>query len=179
LVRLVGPVAVAIFAAWACGCAAQSHRHSDSKATAGVQIGRRIATAPTPAPSRTTPALPHPPSRASEPDPPPRASAAASAERPARRFFDSYVSFLYGRIAATSVADVERPLRAKLRSGLAFITPAERAARPRIARVAVTPAGPPLSALATATVLAGGDRYRLTVILEPRGDGWLVVALDP
>jgi hypothetical protein len=121
-------------AAWTCGCAAQSHRHS----TAGVHIGRPIPTAPSPASSRTTPALPHPPSRVSEPDPAPPASAVASAERPARRFFHSYVS-----------------------------------------RVVVTPAGPPLSALATATVLAGRARYRLTVILEPRGNSWLVVALDP
>jgi hypothetical protein len=89
------------------------------------------------------------------------------------------VSFLYGRIPATSVADVDRPLRAKLRSGLAFITPAERAARPRLVRVVVVPAGPPLSALATATVLAGGGRYRLNVMLQPRGDSWIVVALDP
>jgi hypothetical protein len=89
------------------------------------------------------------------------------------------VSFLYGRIPATSVADVDQPLRAKLRSRLALITPAERTATPRTVRVAVTPTGPPLRALATATVLAGGGRYRLTVILEPRGNSWIVVALDP
>lgn len=168
-----------MLAGCACGCAAQTQQHSDSNPAAGVQIGRPIATTPTSARPSTTQALPPPPSPGSEPDPRPHASAVASAERPARRFFDSYVSFLYGRIPATSVVDVDQPLRAKLRSALALITPAERAATPRIVRVVVTPAGPPLRALATGTVLAGGGRYGLTVILEPRGNGWLVVALDP
>jgi hypothetical protein len=88
------------------------------------------------------------------------------------------VSFLYGRIPARSVEDIDEKLRARLRSGLALVTPAERTARPRIVRVGLAPAGPPLSAIATAIVTASGGRYRLTATLDPRGDSWIVVALD-
>ena len=145
---------------------------------ADAQIGRPIATNPTSPGASGSPAFAHRAPPRAESRPAAQPSAIASAERPARRFFNSYLSFLYGRIPASSVANVDEQLRARLRSGLAFVTPAERTARPRIVRVALTPAGPPLSAIATAAVLAGGGRYRLTATLEPRGDTWIVVALD-
>jgi hypothetical protein len=42
----------------------------------------------------------------------------------------------------------------------------------------VRPAGPPISAIATATLTGGRGHYALTATLEPRHGGWIVVAID-
>src|SRR6202035_1116432 len=96
--------------------------------------------------------------------------------RTAARFFTAYVRLLYGETSGGRVPGVAAPSRAELKQG-SLTTPAERAARPRVARVGVTRAGPPLSALATATILVGQTHYQLTATLEPHHGRWVVVAI--
>jgi hypothetical protein len=101
------------------------------------------------------------------------------AARPAAKaFFSSYVSYLYGRLAASRVAGADRSLRWQLEHGRARITPAERASRPRIACLSLASAGPPVSVVATAVVAVdNGRRLRLSATLEPYRHAWLVVAV--
>lgn len=109
-----------------------------------------------------------------------RAAAATppgQAHRVAARFFTTYARFLYGRIAATKVLGTSPQLRSVLGREPNRVTPAEQSANPRILHTTVTPAGPPASALATATLLAAGRPYRLTATLEQQGRRWIVVAI--
>lgn len=107
------------------------------------------------------------------------ASRLFAARAVARPFFSSYVAFLYGRLAPSRVADVDASVRWQLEHGRATTTPAEHASRPRVAHLTVTPAGPPISAIATALVAVDrGTESRLTATLEPRRGRWLVVAIS-
>jgi hypothetical protein len=97
----------------------------------------------------------------------------------ATHFFTSYLAFLYGRLPATRVTGTDPKLRRQLQHGHATTTPAERAARPRIAHLSLTPAGPPVSVVAVATVTAPcGESSDLTASLEPNAGSWQVVAIS-
>ena len=97
----------------------------------------------------------------------------------ARAFLTTYVAFLYGRLPAARVVGADPNLRRELEQGHATTTPAERAARPRIEHLSLSPAGPPVSAVALATVTTGCcSPSHLSATLEPHGSGWLVVAVN-
>jgi hypothetical protein len=87
------------------------------------------------------------------------------------------VRFLYGKNTAGPVLGASPQLHAQFRRGEGRLTPAERSAAPRVLRVSVTPQGPPLSVLATATILAASRQWRLTATLEPQHRRWLIVAV--
>ena len=99
------------------------------------------------------------------------------ARRTAVGFFASYLRYLAGREPTRRLAWLSSQLRHQLRASIVRITPAERSSAPRILRIDLAPAGPPGSAIATATIAAGGAQYQLTATLEPRGRDWSVVAL--
>jgi hypothetical protein len=106
------------------------------------------------------------------------ASQVSSARSVARAFFSSYLAYLYGRLPPARVAAVDRGLRWQLERKHATTTPAERASRPRVARLSTTSSGPPVSVVAVAIVTAGpGPASRLTATLEPHRRRWLVVAV--
>lgn len=97
----------------------------------------------------------------------------------ARAFLISYLAYLYGELAATRVIDMGPGLGRELRSGSAETTPAERSSRPRITRLSVITAGPPVSVVTTALVRTGHDEtWRLGATLEPSGPTWRVVAIS-
>ena len=97
----------------------------------------------------------------------------------ARAFLTTYVAFLYGRLPAARVVGANPNLRRELEQGHATTTPAERAARPRIEHLFLSPAGPPVSAVARAIVTTGCcSPSHLSATLEPHGGGWLVVAVN-
>jgi hypothetical protein len=112
-------------------------------------------------------------------DEPHAATAQLSAARPvARALFASYIAYLYGRRPARHVVGADQRLRAQLDRGRATLTPAERAARPHLAHLSITSAGPPVSVVAVALVNVGrGPSSRLTATLEPRRGKWVVVAI--
>jgi hypothetical protein len=97
----------------------------------------------------------------------------------ARAFFSAYLPYLDGRASADAVPGISGQVRAKLQRARARITPAERAAQPRLARLALTATGPPTSILARATITAGPGAApsTLTITLEPRHGRWLIIAL--
>ena len=158
------------------GCSAPADR--PAALIPPAQPGRQITTVEAPATHTSgPPRLPTPPPL-DETEPTAPARSLAPARLVARRFFARYVRFLYARIPSVRLADVDERLGAELRAGEAMVTPAERDAKPRIARVSVAPAGPPLSVIATATVVAQEESYQLTATLEPRAGSWMVVAID-
>jgi hypothetical protein len=124
---------------------------------------RQAPTAPLPAPLLQT-------------EPSAQARVLKPARRAALRFFTAYLRFLYGETTSGQVRAVDPQLRSELQQP-ARLTPAERAARPVVAHVSVTRAGPPLSVLATATILVDQARYQLTATLEPQHGNWVVVAI--
>jgi hypothetical protein len=157
-------------------CGIASSATSAGRATQR-QLGRPVQEIP---PASQVPAVGAsvrpPPLSKSEPISPARD--VETARRIARRFFAGYLRFLYGRVPAGEVPDVDGPLRRRLAHANTLITPAERSARPRVLGLVVVRAGPPASALATATIGSSPGRFRLTATLEPRDGGWIVVAVD-
>jgi hypothetical protein len=106
------------------------------------------------------------------------ASQVSPARSVARAFFSAYLAYLYGRLPPARVAAVDRGLRWELEREHATTTPAERASRPRVARLSTTSSGPPVSVVAVAIVTAGrGPASRLTATLERHRRTWLVVAV--
>jgi hypothetical protein len=106
-------------------------------------------------------------------------SQVSDARSVATAFLRTYLPYLYGQLPATRVTDANSTLRQHLQQGHATTTPAEHAARPRIAHLTLTPAGPPISVVAVAVVTtACCDPSQLTATLEPQGDRWLVVAVN-
>lgn len=174
------PASLLLVAAMLAGCGADAERRT------------------TPARSGRSPAVQSASSRAAAPPPEPtgasagdRSSTGEDSERNAgraqlsvargvaRAFFISYLAYLYGRLPATRVMDTSPGLCRQLRSGHAEATPAERSSRPRIARLSMATAGPPLSVLAVALIRTGDDEpSRLTATLEPGGRRWRVVAIS-
>lgn len=111
----------------------------------------------------------------------PRASPAraSDARSIARAFFTKYVAFLYGQLPATRVTGAAPALHRELAQGRAATTPAERAARPRIGHLSLSPAGPPVSVVAVVVVTTGCcASSRLIATLEPLSARWLVFAVN-
>ena len=97
----------------------------------------------------------------------------------ARDFFTTYVAFVYGQLPATRVIGAAPALHRELAQGHATTTPAERAARPRVEHLSLSPAGPPVSVIALANVTTGCcSPSRFSATLEPHGGGWVVVAVN-
>jgi hypothetical protein len=161
------------------GCGTAAHRRTR------VHIGDSTAAAPDgrdrPAsPDRAAPLPTAPDSAEGLDDDEPHASSsqATQARSVATHFFTSYVAFLYGRLPARRVTGADPNLRRQLQRGHATATPAERAARPRIAHLSLTSAGPPLSVVAVALITtACCESSDLTATLEPNAGSWLVVAV--
>lgn len=147
---------------------------------AQAEIGRpiQVATAPNVLRQPASRSAVVAPPRLAESEPVASHRGLGAAREAALRFFPAYVQFVYGRIAAGDVPDLSRRLRGELRKGTGLVTPAEKAAKPRILDVKVKPAGPPVSVIASADVAAGRGRYTLTATLEPQHGGWVVVAAD-
>lgn len=171
-------VALSVAAVSGCGTPPQSRGPAPTPPSS--QIGRPVQTTRA---SRTAGSARHganvvapPPLADSEPVP--RREELPTARRTARRFVGGYIRFLYGRLAGAKVPDTGPQLRSALTKGATLKTPAEGSSRPRILRLTVQPAGPPISALATATLTTGRSRYKLTTTLEPRHGRWIVVAID-
>jgi hypothetical protein len=118
------------------------------------------------------------PPRLMESEPVARHQDLPNAERLARTFFGAYVNFIYGREPAADVPGIDPQLRSQLEHRSALTTPAERLSEPRLRRVTVAAAGPPISAIATALVAEERGQYQLTAILEPTHGRWAVVAVD-
>ena len=76
----------------------------------------------------------------------------AAARRVASAFFHSYIAYLYGRAPARQSQRRRPGSSPQLAQGHATITPAERASHPRLTRLAVASAGPPVSVIAIAFV---------------------------
>lgn len=167
------PLTVAAVAALAFGCSAQP-----SGPTRGNEIGRPITSLRSTINTRHTGFVLDPPPPARDRSEHTGVRGLDRARRTATSFFESYLRFLYGRIAPNEVGPVDPELRSQLRDGRARITPAERTTTLRILHITVSPAGPPASATATATVLAGRIQHQVTATLEPRGLDWIVVALS-
>jgi hypothetical protein len=130
-------------------------------------------------PRRTTTAPPPVQITGDNGDEPHAAVGQVAAARPvARAFFASYLAYLYRRRPPTRVGGPDQSLRAQLAHGHATLTQAEHVSRPRLARLSITSAGPPVSVTATAVVNVGAGRSsRLTATLEPRRGKWVVVAI--
>jgi hypothetical protein len=97
----------------------------------------------------------------------------------ATHFFTGYLAFLYGRLSAKRVTGADPRLRGQLQHGHTATTPAERDARPRIAHLSLTSAGPPVSVIANAVITtACCESSHLTATLEPHAGSWLVVAVS-
>jgi hypothetical protein len=163
------------------GCAKSHHDRSHTTGRAGrtAQRGRRNRhTAPGP----YTPLGPaqHGDEGDVEDDEPHASRIQVSDARDvARAFFTTYVAFLYGRLLAARVVGADPNLRRDLEQGHATTTPAERAARPQIEHLSLSPTGPPVSVIALAIVTTGCcSPSHLSATLEPHGGGWLVVAVN-
>ena len=163
------------------GCGATSHHdRSDTTGRAAHAQqdgrGRHTATGPYAPPGRTQ----HGAEGDVEDDEPHASHIQVSDARSiARAFFTTYVAFLYGRLPPARVIGAGPTLRRDLEHGHATTTPAERAARPRIEHLSLTPTGPPVSAIATTNVITGCcSPSHLSATLEPHRGGWLVVAVN-
>lgn len=170
---------LASLAATAClaGCASGSSRPpsvvSRTASTPTTTPTGAVVAAPSPRPSGRAPSV-----EAGDTERHARRSQLSTARAAARAFFETYVAYLSGRLPAERVADVSPELRARLESGRAGTTPAERASHPRLGRVHVSIAGPPASITTVAFVQSGpGQRSRLTATLEPARRTWRVVAV--
>lgn len=164
----------------ASGCGTPPPSPGTVSAPPSSQIGRPVQTTRASriagsASRGATVVAPRPPA---ESEPVPRRGELPAAQRTARRFFRAYVRFLYRRLPAAEVPDAAPQLRSELTQSAALKTPAEGSSRPRIIRLTVRPAGPPISAIATATLTTQRGRYALTATLEPRHGRWIVVAID-
>jgi hypothetical protein len=164
------------------GCGATSH-HDPSHTTG------RAAHAAEPdhgdrhpeARRNTAPGSGHPGTGSDVDDDEPHAShiQVSDAQSIARASFPTYVAFLYGRLPAMRVVGADPNLRRDLEHGHATTTPAERAARPRVEHLSLSPTGPPVSVVALAIVTTGCcSPSHLSATLEPHGRGWLVIAAN-
>jgi hypothetical protein len=178
-VRGAALAATLLLGCFGCGTATQhptpAHLGPGTPATSPVRRDRRAA------PGRAVPRPPAPDSAEDLDDDEPHASTSqvTDARAVATHFFTSYLAFLYGRLPAKRVTGAAPNLRRELQQGHATTTPAERDARPRIAHLSLTPAGPPVSVVAVAVITtACREPSDLTATLEPHAGSWLVVAVS-
>jgi hypothetical protein len=170
---LAGTAATACLAGCASGDAARPAEVSRLAITSTAKPTVAVLAAPSPRPSGRVPSV-----EDGDTERHARRSELSTARGVARAFFTTYVAYLSGRLPAERVADVSPALRAQLEAGRAETTPAERAARPRVGRLSIAIAGPPVSVTAVAFVEPGpGQRSQLTATLEPAGRTWRVVAV--
>ena len=179
---LVGWVIVLALALALAGCGATSHHDrppSTGRAAHAAQRDRRDQHTATSPHTPLGPAQHGTPGDAEDDEPHASRTQVSDARSIARAFFTTYVALVYGRLPAARVVGADPNLRRDLEQGHATTTPAERAARPRIEHLSLTPAGPPVSVIALAIVITGCcSPSRLTATLEPHGRGWLVVAVN-
>ena len=162
------------------GCGTPPPSPGPAPAPPSSQIGRAVQTTHASrvasGANRRSNAMAPPPLAESEPVP--QHKDLPAARRIARRFVGAYVRFLYGQLrerrSSTPTPSFGLSSVKAMRSSL----PRSGPARSRILRITVTPAGPPVSALATATFHADGQLHQLTATLEPHGESWIVVAVD-
>jgi hypothetical protein len=170
---LAGTAAAACLAGCASGRAARPAEVSRPAITSTATPTVAAVAAPSPRPSGHAPSV-----EEGDTEQHARRSQLSTARAVAQAFFTTYVAYLSGRRPAERVADVSSELRAQLKAGRAETTPAERASHPRIGRVYVAIAGPPVSVTAVAFVELGPRwRSQLTATLEPAGRTWRVVAV--
>jgi hypothetical protein len=164
------------------GCGATSHHvrsHTTSRPAHAAQPDRRIRHTATGSYAPLGPPQHGAGGGVEDDEPHASRSQVSDARSIARAFFSTYVAFLYGRVPARRVIGADPNLRRELEQGHATATPAERAARPRIEHLSLSPAGPPISVVALASVMIGCcSPLHLSATLEPHRGGWLVVAVD-
>jgi hypothetical protein len=170
---LAGTAATACLAGCASGGAARPAELSRPAITSTATPTVAAVAAPSPRPAGRAPSV-----EDRDTERHARRSQLATAHAVVQAFFETYVAYLSGRLPAERVADVSPALRAQLEAGRAETTPAERASHPRIGRVSVATAGPPVSVTAVAIIEAGpSQRSQLTATLEPAGRTWRVVVV--
>jgi hypothetical protein len=163
-------------AALLAGCAPTTHGTTRPPA-APSPIANASTVAPPPLRASVTDRRVVPASRADD-EPHAHTSQRSEARAAARRFFASYLAILAGRVASSRVAGLDPSVRWQLSHARANPTPAQRASRPQIRRLAVSSGGPPVSVTASAVIANGpGPPFRLTATLEPRHRAWRVVAI--
>jgi hypothetical protein len=164
------------------GCGATSHHDPSHTTGRAAHAAEPDHTERHPGPGRNTaPGSGHPGTGSDVEDDEPHASRTqvSDARSIARAFLTTYVAFLYERLPATRVVGADPNLRRELEQGHAATTPAERAARPRIEHLSLSPTGPPVSVVALAIVMTGCcSPSHLSATLEPHRGGWLVVAVN-
>ena len=161
------------------GCGATSHHdrsHTTTRAAHAAQQDRHTATRPyTP----LGPAQHRAGGDVEDDEPHASRTQVSDARSIARAFFTTYAAFVYGRLPAARVVGADPNLRRELEQGHATTTPAERAARLRVEHLSLSPAGPPVSVIATAIEMTGCySPSHLSATLEPHGGGWVVVAVN-
>ena len=176
-------VIVLALVVWLAGCGATSHHdrsHTTGRASHAAQQDRRDRHTATSPYTPLGPAQHRAPGDVEDDDEPHASLTQVSdARSTAKAFFTTYVAFLYGQLPATRVAGAAPALHRELAQGHATTTPAERAARPRIEHLSLSPTGPPVSAVAHANVTTGCcSPSHLTATLEPHRGGWIVVAVN-
>lgn len=170
---LAGATATACLAGCASGSAARPADVSRSAITSPATSTVAAVAAPSPRPSGRAPSV-----EDGDTERHAQRSQLSTARSVAQAFFRTYVGYLSGRLSAERVADVSPELRAQIEAGRAETTPAERASHPRIGRVSVAIAGPPVSITAVALVEPGaGKRSQLSATLESTRRTWRVVAV--
>jgi hypothetical protein len=164
------------------GCGATSHHdpsHTTGRAAHATQQDRRDRHTATGPYAPLAPARHRAEGDVEEDEPQASRTQVSDTRAVARAFLTTYVGFLYGRLPATRVVGADPNLRRELELGHATATPAERAARPRVEYLSLSPAGPPVSMVARAIVMTGCcPPSHLSATLEPHGGGWVVVAVN-
>lgn len=102
------------------------------------------------------------------------------AQKPARRFLNTYLRFTYGQLPARDIAGATPQLRARLAANPPAVPAATRRLRSHITALALIPAriadaGPGWAA--TATVTDRQETYQVTVKLGRRHGRWLITAI--
>jgi hypothetical protein len=179
MVRQTGWLRAAYIAAVLTGCGASAERSPAPPPIGdtpnGLNPSSRYATA-----ARPTAASASPAGRPAAPNDEAHAATTqlSAARSVARAFFNSYVALLYGRLSPSRVGGADQRLRWQLQHERARTTSAERSSHPRVARLTLVAAGPPVSAIAVAIIAVGhGPKPRLTATLEPHHGMWLVTAI--
>jgi len=177
-----GSVLVLALALGLAGCGATSHHdrsHTTGRTTHAAQRDRRDRHTATGPYTPLGPAQHRAAGDVKDDEPHASRTQVSDARSIARAFFTTYVALLYGRLPPARVLGADLNLRRDLEHGHATTTPAERATRPRIEHLSLSPAGPPVSVVALGIVTTGCcSPSQLSATLEPHGRGWVVVAVN-